>query len=119
MSKIHFQYRQHPGDFFRNTEISQLPDPSTHFENFIIQFLKHYQSDQRVAHIDDLQKYIDDEFYNEEEKNIFTKSVSSVTIEDIKAEIKHIEIELKNEAFENFYNLILTNQLKIIENGIK
>lgn len=119
MNKVYFKYKEHPGDFFRNTDIAELPNPQYNLESFLVQFLKHYQSDERVTYIDDLHKFLDNDFFNEEDKNNFIKIIGNKTEQEIKDEIQHIEIELKNEAFENFYNLALTKQIEIIENGEK
>ena len=39
--------------------------------------------------------------------------------QEIKDEIQRIETDLKNEAYENFYNLVQTKQIEIIYNGKK
>ena len=38
---------------------------------------------------------------------------------ELKEEIQNIEIELKNEAFANFYDLVQTQQIEFIGNGEK
>ena len=38
---------------------------------------------------------------------------------EYKNEIKMIENELKNEAYSNFYNLVLTEQIERFEHGEK
>lgn len=116
MNKVNFKYKEHPGDFFRNTTIVPLPNPQEDFESFLVQFLKHYQSDERVTYIDDLHKFLDNDFSNEEDKNDFIKIIGNKTKQEIKDEIQRIEIELKVEAYENFYNLIQTKQIEIIDN---
>ena len=119
MSTISFKYKEHPGDFFRNTDVIALPNPQEDLESFLLQFLKHYQSDERVAYVDDLHKFLDNDFSKEEDKENFIKMIVIKTEQEINNEIQRIEIELKNEAYENFYNLVLTKQIEIIENGEK
>ena len=119
MNKVNFKYKEHPGDFFRNTSTVTLPNPQEDLESFLVQFLKHYQSDESVAYIDDLNKVLDNDFSNEEDKNNLIKIIGKKTEQEIKDEIQRIEIELKDEAYENFYNLVLTKQIEIIENGEK
>ena len=119
MNKVNFKYKEHLGDFFRDTSTLTLPNPSKDLESFLVQFLKHYQSDERLAYIDDLHKFLNKDFSTEEDKNDFIKIIGNKTEQEIKDEIQRIEIKLKNEAFENFYNLVLTEQIEIIENGEK
>ena len=117
MNMLYFRYREHPGDFYRNTDVIPLPNPQIDLENFLVQFLTHYQSDERITYVDDLYKFIDDDFYDENDKKEFIKSIGNKTEKAIKQEIQNIEIELKNEAFSNFYNLVRTQQIEILENG--
>jgi hypothetical protein len=44
MNTIRFKYKEHPGDFFRNSDIISLPNPQDDLESFLVQFLKNYQS---------------------------------------------------------------------------
>lgn len=119
MSKIYFKYNEHPGDFFRNTDALILPNPQDDLENFLIQFLKYYQSDERIAYIEDLHKLLNNDFLSEADKNDFIKIIGNKTEQEIKNEIQNIETELKSEAYENFYNLVQTKQIEIIHNGKK
>lgn len=119
MNTVSFKYKEHPGDFFRNSEVTTLPNPNEDMESFLVQFLKSYQSDERIAYIDDLYKLLDDEFFNDKDKQEFIKKIGNRTEKEIKNEIQNIENELKNEAFSNFYNLVLTKQIEIFENGKK
>lgn len=116
MSNVQFKYKKHPQDLLRNTDVILLPNPKEDLESILVQFLKHYQSDERIAYIDDLYKYIDNDFSNEEDKLNFIKINGKKNEKEIKDEIQRIEIELKNEAYENFYNLVLTGQIEIIKN---
>lgn len=110
MSQVLFKYRVHPGDFFRNAEIAKLPNPEHNFEEFLIWFLDNYQSDSRIAYIDDLSKAI-------EEENITTILIGDKSFKnksEIQNEIEVIENELKAEAYENFYRLLRENKIEII-----
>ncbi len=119
MNNVCVKYKEHPGDFLRNTDTVILPNPKEDLESFFVQFLKHYQSDERVAYIDDLYKLLDDEFFNDEDKQKFIRTIGNKTEKEIKYEIQKTENELKNEAYSNFYKLVLTKQIEIIYNGEK
>lgn len=117
MDKTYFKYKEHPGDFFRNTNIVELPNPQDNLQDFLVQFLKSYQSDERIAHIDDLHKFLDNDFFHEEDRNNFMKIISNKTEQEIHNKIKNIEAQLKKEAYENFYSLVQSKQIEIIYNG--
>lgn len=119
MNNIYFKFKDHPGDFLRNTDVNELPNPQDDLENFLVQFLRSYQSDERVTYLDDLYKLLDDELFNEEDKNKIIQISSFTTDQEIKNKIQLVESELKNEAFKNFYNLVQTKQIEFIENGEK
>ncbi len=119
MSKIYFKFLSHPGDLFRGTDVVELPDPNSDLENFLIYFLSHYQSDKRIAYIDDLSKVIDNEFEDENEKLKLLSKFSINSFESMQLEINTVDEELKKEAFENFYKLILYNKIEIIYNNEK
>ncbi len=119
MNKVCFKYKSHPGDFFRNVEINVLPDPDNNLEDFLIWFLDNYQSDSRITYIDDLSKLADDEFVDENDKQIFEKKVGNKTKNELLIEIKEVENELKTEAYRNFYNLLLSNKIKIVVDNEK
>lgn len=115
MTKIYFKYLEHPGDFFRSTNVVELPSPQHDTENFLIQFLPNYHSDQRVALINDLYKLLDDEFVDENELIELTNDFGNLSKDEIKSIIKDKENELTDSAFENFYYLILEDKIKIIK----
>jgi hypothetical protein len=119
MSKCYFRYKVHPGDLFRNTSIIELPNPDNNLESFLIWFLDNYQSDSRIAQIDDLSKLYYNEFCDEKEKETLEASSGSRTKEAIYSEIKQIENELKAEAFDNFYHLLLSNKIEIVTDNEK
>ena len=115
MKKIFFRYRKSPGDFLRNTDLLELPNPDENLEDFLISFLDHYQSDSRIAYINDLDKLFYNEFINELNRLKFIEEIGEKSKLEIKDEIKEIETELKDEAFKNFYQLLLENKIVIIE----
>ncbi|TDG35680.1 hypothetical protein EZJ43_11700 [Pedobacter changchengzhani] len=115
MKKIYFRYREHPGGFLRNTDITELPNIDNDLEDFLVWFLKNYQSDDRVTQLDDLYKLLDDEFTNENDKADFTESLGALSDREIVELIKIKEKELKDEAFQNFYSLILNDKIIITE----
>lgn len=119
MKKLYFRYKSHPGDFFRNTDILELPNPNDNLEDFLIWFLSNYQSDNRIAYIDDLHKLMHNEFSHEEDKNEFINQVGIKTEKEIQEEISSVEKELKFEAYKNFYHLLLSNKIEIINDNEK
>ncbi|MBC7383141.1 MAG: hypothetical protein H7296_09130 [Bacteroidia bacterium] len=116
MKNLKFKYITHPGDFFRNTDVLELPNPDENLEDFLIWFCTNYMSDDRVAYLDDLYKSFHDEFTNEEDRIVFMKSADIKTYSEIQEEIQSVEASLKHEAYVNFYQLLLTNKIEIIYN---
>lgn len=114
MKKIFFKYRVHPGDLLRDAEITELPNPDEQLEDFLIWFLDNYQSDSRIAYINDISKLVDDEFLDENEKQEFEKITGNKTKDELLLEIELVENELKTEAYCNFYNLLLSDKIQII-----
>lgn len=114
MQKVYFRYKEHPGDFLRDDTIEIMHNPKEDLENFLIWFLPWFQSDQDVAYINDLYKLYYDEFESEEEKNIVLPYCELETKEEIMEEINRKYDQLKKEAFENFYNLVMENKIEII-----
>jgi hypothetical protein len=114
MNKIYFKYLSHPGDFFRNEKINELPNPDNNLEDFLIWFLNNYQSDHRVSYMDDLFKLVNNEFVDENEKIKFEEKIGNKTKNELKHEIRGVENVLKTEAYTNFYNLLLSNKIEII-----
>ena len=117
MNMIYFKYKEHPGDLLRNTDVVQLPNPDEDLEEFLVSFLNNYQSDSKVTYLNDLFKLLDDEFFDDIEKEEFIEIIGAKTDEQIKEEIKLVENGLKEEAYQNFYNLILNNKIEIIIDG--
>jgi hypothetical protein len=116
MKSISFRYRNHPLDLFRNTDTLELPNPEEKFEDFLVQFLPHFQSDNRVAFVDDLYKLLHNEI-DEVESDKFIKNIGiNKNEQEIKEKIKLIEEDLIKDAYQNFYSLVLTNKIEIIEN---
>ena len=119
MNTISFKYKEHPGDLLRCTDVIQLPNPNEKLEDFLVCFLNNYQSDERVTYIDDLIKLLNNEFVDEIEKERLIKVIGNKTDKEIKEQIKSVENDLKNEAYNNFYNLILNKKIELIINGKK
>ncbi|MGC4127978.1 MAG: hypothetical protein QM564_00140 [Bergeyella sp.] len=117
MNKVYFKYKEHPGDFFRNTDIAELPNPQKDLESFLVQFLPNYQSDERIAFLDDLYKLIDDDFFDEKDKVEFVHQIGIKSNAELKTDIQLLENDLKQSAFKNFYNLVQQNKIEIIDNG--
>lgn len=117
MSKVYFKYKEHPGDFFRNTDIVELPNPQEDLESFLVQFLPNYQSDERITFLDDLSKLIDDDFFDENDKIEFINQIGNKSKDELRTEIQLFENDLKHSAFKNFYNLVQQNRIEIISNG--
>lgn len=119
MNTISFKYKQHPGDLLRNADLVQLPNPTENLEDFLVWFLNNYQSDDRVAYLDDLFKLLHNEFDDSTEEEKFIKMIGKKTEKEIEKEIKSVENVLKNEAYKNFYDLILNNKIELIIDGKK
>ncbi len=115
MSKVFFRYKIHPGDLLRNTDFTELPNPDKNIEDFLIWFLDNYQSDKRIAHIDDLSKIVNEELEDKAEKGDINAIRSDKSKEELLSEIELIENELKAEAFKNFYHLLLSQKIEIVE----
>lgn len=119
MKKTFFRYRVHPGDLLRNTGVVELPNPNNNLEDFLIWFLHNYQSDNRIAYIDDLNKLLHDEFSSEEDRVNFIIQLGNKSDKEIQEQIKLVEDELKVEAYTNFYHLILSNKIEILSDNEK
>jgi hypothetical protein len=114
MSTPSFHYTTHPGDLFRNTSVVELPNPETHLEDFLIWFLDCYQTDDRVAYINDLYKLLHNEFRNDEDRIAFMDEIGHLSHSEIQNEIKEVEENLKAEAYENFYCLLRDNKIVLV-----
>jgi hypothetical protein len=112
--EIYFKFREHPGDFFRNTDVVKLPNPNTDLESFLVFFLNRYQSDERVSSINDFYKLLHNEIEDESEKQNLIDEFNIKSINQIKEEINLIELQLKNEAYMNFYKFVNENRIEII-----
>lgn len=111
---LFFRYINHPGDFFRNSEVVELPDPDKDLEVFLIWFLSNYQSDDRIAYLEDLYKIKNNEFQSVLEKSNFINENELKNDFLIKKEIYSIENELKHEAYQNFYHLLLNRKIELV-----
>lgn len=119
MNTVYFKFNERPGDLFRSTNVTELPNPQKDLESFLIQFLPCYQTDDQVTYLDDLHKLLYDEFSEEERKKFIDFIGSEKTKEEIILEIKKTEKELIDTAYQNFYSLILNQKIIIYSNGKK
>src|SRR5690625_344046 len=110
---VYFQYKNPPGDLFRNTDIIEFPDMES--EEFLVWFLPNYQGDFNVAFLNDLYKLYYDEFDKEDEKQDFLNHYDFKNKTEIKNEISVVEKELKQNALENFYRLVRNGEVRIIK----
>lgn len=115
-NNVYFRYKEHPGDLFRSTELIKLPDPDEDLESFLIQFLNNYQSDKRIAHLNDLYKLEDEQFNDETLKSGSSNNLKYQSDQEIKREILLLKNKLIHEAFENFYHLILLKKIDLVTN---
>jgi len=118
MENIYFKFHEHPGDLLRSDLPHRLPNPKDDLDDFLVQFLPNFQSNETVTYLDDLYKLLDNDFYDENDKLEFIELIGNKTSREIKEEIYSIQNELTLKAYENFYHLILTNKIEII-NGQK
>jgi hypothetical protein len=77
-------------------------------------FLNRYQSDERVSSINDFYKLLHNEIEDESEKQNLIDEFNIKSINQIKEEINLIELQLKNEAYMNFYKFVNENRIEII-----
>jgi replication fork clamp-binding protein CrfC len=115
MRKIYFKYKIHPGDLLRNTDSVELPNPDENLEDFLVWFLDKYQSDNRIAYLNDLYLLLDNEFSNDPEKLNAGDHLKDKTEKEIQEEITKIENNCKDEAYRNFYHLLLTDNIEIVK----
>lgn len=113
MKNIYIKFRKHPGDVFRNTEKSIIPNPIKNQEDFLVNFLTHYQSDQRIADLDDLYKVLYNEFSDEIYENTLLNQKEIDTKTDLQNQIDELEEELMREAYRNFYEWILVGRIEV------
>lgn len=114
--KVSFRYVEHPGDLFRNTDVMELPNPKLDLESFLVQFLPHYQSDLRIAQLNDLLKLLEDDFSDESAKQRQIEVYGVVAEKEISSKVKLLEEELTIEAYKNFYHQLQSKQLEIVSN---
>jgi len=115
MRKISFKYKIHPGDLLRNTDSVELPNPDENLEDFLVWFLDNYQSDNRIAYLNDLYLLLDNEFSNDSDKQDFVNHLKDKTEKGIQEEITEIEHNCKDEAYRNFYHLLSSDKIEILK----
>ena len=116
----HFRYKEHPGDLFRGTVIVPLPEPYKDQENFWIWFHPCFQTSQDVADLNDLYKYLNDEWFDGDvmETDDYTY-YSTMPKDQIREEIKSLEEVIYQDCFENFYHLILEGKIELLTSRLK
>lgn len=119
MQKLFFRYKDHPGDLLRNSESIELPNPNDNLEGFLIWFLSNYQSDHRIAYLDDLYKLLYNEYSNEKDRLTVLNTLGIKTEKEIQENISSVENELKEEAYKSFYHLLLSNKIEVFHIATK
>lgn len=118
-NKILFQYKEHPGDFYRDSSIQELPDPYLQQQDFWVWFLPKYQNDETVSLLNDLYKIQDGCFWDENEKAEFMSRNEINNNTELDEKIDQIEEYLTFKSYKNFYQLIRDGKLEIFKNGKK
>lgn len=113
MINIYFKYKEHPADLLRSSDIVELPNPEKNLEEFLVWFLKSYQSNESVTYLDDLYKFLYNEFIDEGGRATFIEFSGKQTQQEIKEEIGLVEQKLKKEAYQNFYELVKGNKIEV------
>ncbi|MBX3244578.1 MAG: hypothetical protein KF685_09005 [Acidobacteria bacterium] len=111
---MYFQFRSHPGDLLRNTDVIKLPDPISEQETFWVWFHPCYQNSDDIFLLNRLYKVNEKEVDSEEERREFEKDFGILTEATIADEIKKLEAKITVDAFQNFYHLIHSGQIHIL-----
>ncbi|WP_343570807.1 hypothetical protein [Sphingobacterium sp.] len=107
--------------------MKNLNEKFTHFrykekdqENFWIWFHPCFQTSQDVADLNDLYKYLDDEWFDDHimETDDY-RYYSTMPKDQIRDEIKSLEQVIYQDCFENFYHLILERKIELLTSRIK
>lgn len=96
-----YLFPSHPGDLFRNNLPQALPNPDADLDAFLVAFLDHYQSDERVALLNDLYKLKFNEFETVEDELAFRAHIVDLGLEDVDSSIQKLEFILRREAESN------------------
>lgn len=109
---LYFKYNYPPSDVI-DEEVHLLPNPQQDIEGFLGWFLKDYQSDERVTHLKDLYNKLQSKKSNSKvEKQSLNLKVQ------VEKEITILEDDLRLEACENFYKLLMKNTVEIVSQDI-
>lgn len=114
MEKIYFKYNEQPENMFWDEKIHSLPNPQKDIQQFLNWFLKDYETDKRVLCLKDLYKIKSKALKAEEEQEIKLKYNLKPEL-PVEEEIKTLEGNLRLEACENFYELLMQNKIKIVD----
>jgi hypothetical protein len=117
MNKTYFRYKEHPGDLFRDANLHALPEVDGQLEHFLTSFLGNYQSDDRVAYLNDLSMLLNNEFEDESQELKFRKQIGFLSNPEIQLDIQSTESKLKAEAFERFYELVGSGEIEVVSNS--
>lgn len=101
-----YQYPSHPGDFFRDASPHEVPNPDVDLEAFLVAFLDCYQSDEKIALLNDLYKLQNYEFESEVEEQKFKDSLLPEHLANLEQTIQHLESKLRIEAEMNYTTMI-------------
>lgn len=111
---VYFQFREHPGDLFRNTDVTELPDPIKEQERFWTWFHPRYQDSDDIFSLNRLYKACENDYETENEQVEFERDFGKLSESMIADEIKKLEAKITIDAFQNFYHLIHSGQIHIL-----
>jgi|GEM_PF-6250604 len=114
MEKIYFKYNEQTKDLFWDEKNHSLPNPQKDIQQFLNWFLRDYKTDERVLYLKDLYKLKNKEFNTAKEQEIIVKYNLKPDAK-IEEEIQNLEEKLRLEACENFYDLLMKNKIKIVD----
>jgi hypothetical protein len=111
-----FKFKQHPGDLMRDASIKPIPDPIKEQEDFWLWFHPCYQSSQDIADLDDLYKLLHDECDDDDLlENEFYEPYTALSKPELQKVIDEYEMGITADCFENFYQLVASGMIEIIE----
>ena len=115
--KVHFRFKNHPGDLFRDASIQPLPNPEDEQETFWIWFHPCFQISDDVSELNDLYKILHDEEFDEDFKtdNSWYGYYTGMSKEEIQGAIAEYEQEITRDCLENFYRLVRNGEVEIVE----
>jgi len=115
MNKTYYRIKKSNLTSSWKTMAHEFPDPVKDAEEFLVQFLPWYETDNQVTYLDDLYKLLFDEFQSESDKINFIEFCNLTEESEIKDEIIRTEKALKIRAYDNFYSLVKNNKIEILD----